>query len=157
MQMSFMLPEIDREATKKEVESSLEKYQMYLLMDPEELQPKITQSFNLAPAAPNNQFHSSTEEIALKKVDQERKRKEYLLKIQKAVNRLSFKERSIIINRYLKDDDVYDYEVYNELGYSETNYYRIKSRAFYKLAFILRIEIYKEVKQDELCGTDSRS
>ncbi|MBP1950272.1 ArpU family phage transcriptional regulator [Virgibacillus litoralis] len=140
--MEFKLPEIDREETRSAVESSLENYQMYLLMEPEELQPKITQSFSLVPPTPNNQFHSSTEDIAVKKMDQERKRKKYIRWIQKAVNRLSYQERSIIINRYLKSDDVYDYEVYNELGYSERKYYRLKARSFYKLAFILKIEVY---------------
>ncbi|WP_308418964.1 ArpU family phage packaging/lysis transcriptional regulator [Virgibacillus oceani] len=142
--MAFKLPEIDRDATRAAVESALETYQMYLLMDLEELQPKITSSFNLVPVVPNNQFHSTTEDIAIKKMDQEKKRKEYVKKIQKAVNRLGYQERSIIINRYLKNDDVYDYEVYNDLGFSERKYYRIKARAFYKLAFILRIEIYKQ-------------
>ena len=36
------------------------------------------------------------------------------------------------------------YELYNEMGMSESKYYRIKSRAFYKLAFALRIEVYKQ-------------
>lgn len=143
-QLTFNLPEIDRDATRNQVESALEKYKMYLLMDPSELEPKITSSFKLVPAAPNNQFHSSTEDTAVKKMDQEKHRKEYLMKIQKAVNRLAFQERSIIINRYLDNDEVYDYEVYNDLGFSERKYYRIKARAFYKLAFIMRIEIYKQ-------------
>ena len=144
MQLTFKLPEIDRDATRTAVESELEKYQMYLLMDPEEHEPKITSSFKLVSSAPSNQFHSSTEETAIKKLDMENKRKDYLLKIQRAVNRLAYQERSLIVKRYLSDDDVYDYEVYNELGFSERKYYRLKARAFYKLAFILRIEVYLE-------------
>ncbi|MUV39459.1 putative phage-related protein [Lentibacillus sp. JNUCC-1] len=143
-QLSFMLPEIDRTETKKVVEKALESYKVYLLMDPEELQPKVTSSLKLVPAAPSNQFHSTTEEVAVKKIDMERKRKEYINRIRKAVNRLNYYERSIVLKRYLNSDDVYDYEVYNELGFSERKYYRVKSRAFYKLAFILRIEVYKE-------------
>ncbi|WP_156290771.1 ArpU family phage packaging/lysis transcriptional regulator [Oceanobacillus salinisoli] len=150
MQITFKLPEIDREATRAAVESELEKYKMYLLMDPEDNEPKITSSLKLVPSKPNNQFHSSTEETAIKKLDQEKKRRDFINKIQKSVNRLAYQERSIIINRYLKEDDIYDYEVYNELGFSERKYYRIKSRAFYKLAFILRIEIYQ--KQCPDCG-----
>lgn len=144
MQLTFNLPEIDRNATKAAVESVLEKYQMYLLMDPEEFEPKITSSFKLVSTAPSNQFHSSTEETAIKRVDMENKRRDFLNRIQRAVNRLAYQERTVIINRYLSNNDVYDYEVYNELGYSERKYYRIKSRAFYKLAFILRIEVYEE-------------
>ena len=144
MQLTFKLPEINRDATRSAVESELEKYQMYLLMDPEEYEPKITSSFKLVPSAPSNQFHSSTEETAIKRLDMEKKRKDFLQRIQRAVNRLAYQERSLIVKRYLSNDDVYDYEVYNELGFSERKYYRIKARAFYKLAFILRIEVYLE-------------
>ena len=144
MQLTFKLPEIDRNATRSAVESELEKYQMYLLMDAEEYEPKITSSFKLVPSAPSNQFHSSTEETAIKRLDLEKKRKDFLLRVQRAVNRLAYQERSLIVKRYLSNDDVYDYEVYNELGFSERKYYRIKARAFYKLAFILRIEVYLE-------------
>lgn len=144
MQLAFNLPKINREETRNVVEKALEDYKMYLLMDPEDNEPTVTAAFKLVPSAPSNQFHSSTEDAAVRKLDQERKRKAYLTKIQKAVNRLAVEERSIIINRYLQNEEVFDYEVYNELGYSERKYYRIKSRAFYKLAFILRIEIYVE-------------
>ncbi|NMH72798.1 hypothetical protein HF078_06920 [Bacillus sp. RO2] len=48
-----------------------------------------------------------------------------------------------MIRRYLEEDEVFDYEIYNELGMSERRYYRFKGRIFYKLAFILRIELYK--------------
>lgn len=144
MQLTF-LPEIDRDKTKKNVEAALEKYQIMLLMDPEELEPKITASFHLAPSAPTNEFQSSTEDTAIQIIDLTEKRKKYINKIRKAVNRLSYQERTIIISRYFKSDDVFDYEVYNELGFSESKYYRIKSDAFYKLAFMLRIVVYKEV------------
>ena len=144
MQLTF-LPEIDRDATKKNVDSALEKYQIMLLMDPEEYEPKITASFRLAPPSPTNEFHSTTEDVAIQRIDVTEKRRNYITKIRTAVNRLSYQERLIIINRYLKSDDVFDYEVYNELGFSESKYYRIKSDAFYKLAFMLRIVVYKEV------------
>ncbi|MYL50271.1 ArpU family transcriptional regulator [Halobacillus litoralis] len=143
-QLNFNLPEIDREETKKNVEAALEKYQIYLLMDPSEIAPKITSSFKITPPSNNNQFHSSTESTAIDRIDKEAERNEYIDKIRKAVNRLAYKERSIIIKRYMEDEDTLDYLTYNELGLSERHYYRVKSRAFYKLAFILRIEVYKE-------------
>lgn len=144
MQMSFNLPEINRKETRDKVEAALEKYKIMLLMDPQDHEPKITASFNIAAAAPTNEFHSTTESIAVKRMDDERRRKQYINRIKNAVNRLNYNERSIIVKRYLDEDDIYDYEVYNELGFSERKYYRIKARAFYKLAFILRMEVYKE-------------
>ncbi|QGH35157.1 ArpU family transcriptional regulator [Gracilibacillus salitolerans] len=148
MNVPFKLPEIDREKTRKKVESILENYRMYLLMDPEDFQPKITSTFTITPPTPNNTFHSSTEDTAIKRIDLDKKRKNFILWVQRSVNRLSQQERSIIVCRYLTNEDIYDYEVYNELGFSERKYYRVKSRAFYKLAFIMRVEVYKcEVKQ----------
>lgn len=143
MQLTF-LPEIDREATKKNVEKALDQYQIMLLMNSEDLEPKITASFTLAPPSQTNEFNSTTEDVAIKKTDMEIKQHNYINRIRRAVNRLSYEERTIIINRYLKDDDVFDYQVYNELGYSESKYYKIKSDAFYKLAFILKVAVYKE-------------
>ncbi|WP_163102269.1 ArpU family phage packaging/lysis transcriptional regulator [Peribacillus alkalitolerans] len=139
----FLLPEIDREKTKVAVESALEKYRYFLLTIPEERLPKVTATYSLASVAPSNQFHSSTEQAVIDKVDYEREREEYIERIRRAVNRLSYKEREIIIKRYLEDEEVFDYEIYNEIGYSERRYYRLKARIFYKLAFLLKIEVYK--------------
>lgn len=143
MNISFNLPEINRKETRDRVEAALEKYKIMLLMDPEELEPKITSTFHLAKSS-SNEKHSKTEDTAIKKINIEMDRENYIKKIIKAVNRLSFLERKIIIKRYLTDEDVYDYEVYNELGLSESKFYRIKSDAFYKLAFLLNIVVYKE-------------
>lgn len=143
MQLAF-LPEIDPDETKRNVESLLEKNQMYLLMDPEDMQPKITSTFQLTPPSNTNAFHSSTEDTAIERIELDMKRKSLLKKVLNAVNRLNYEERSVIIKRYFGQDDVFDYEVYNNLGFSERKYYRVKSRAFYKIAFYLRLEVYKE-------------
>ncbi|MGH1232317.1 ArpU family phage packaging/lysis transcriptional regulator, partial [Bacillus toyonensis] len=45
------------------------------------------------------------------------------------------------------DEDICDYMVYNEMGMSERTYRRVKARAFYKLAFALRLEVYETEKQ----------
>lgn len=145
---TILLPEIDRVETKRNVDQALEKYQIMLLMEPEEFEPKVTASFQLAPSGPTNEFSSTTESIAIKRVESESMRRDYIDKITKAVNRLRYQERNILIKRYLTDEEVYDYEVYNELGFSESKYYRIKSDAFYRLAFALRIVAYKEVDNE---------
>lgn len=143
MQLTF-LPEIDREATKKNVEGALEEYKIMLLMEPEEFEPKVTSTFQLVPPSQTNEFYSTTEDTVVNKIDTEIKRKNYINKVRKSINRLSYKERMIIIRRYLSTEHVFDYELYNELGYSESKYYEIKSDAFYKLAFILKIAVYIE-------------
>lgn len=141
-QIEFQLSAIDRDATKKEVEEALEKYRIMLLTQTLDQLPKITSSFNLVPPTNTNQFNSSTESAAIENANYESERKKYIKKISLSVNRLAYKERQIIIKRYMADNDVYDYEVYNELSMSERTYHRYKSKAFYKLAFALGIEVY---------------
>ncbi|OAT71290.1 ArpU family phage packaging/lysis transcriptional regulator [Parageobacillus thermoglucosidasius] len=142
--MDKPLDEIDRKATKKAVEAALEKYRIYLLTLRLDQLPRVTQHYSLVPPSNTNKFHSSTEEMAIRNADYERERDEYIQRVTAAINRLSKWERAIIIRRYMLEDDIYDYEIYNGLGMSERKYYRIKSRAFYKLAFALRIEVYKQ-------------
>ncbi|WP_416729219.1 ArpU family phage packaging/lysis transcriptional regulator [Fictibacillus sp. JL2B1089] len=142
-QLMFKLPEIDRELTKEAVEAALEKYRFYLLSVPDEKLPKVTSTFSLVPPSFTNGFHSSTEEAAISNVDYEMEKERHLQNIIRGVNRLSKMEREIIYKRYLEVEETFDYEIYNEMGFSERRFYRLKARIFYKLAFILKIEVYK--------------
>ncbi|WP_062105223.1 ArpU family phage packaging/lysis transcriptional regulator [Bacillus niameyensis] len=143
-QFDFQLSAIDRKATKEEVEKALEKYRIMLLTQELNQLPKVTQSFSLIPPTNTNAFHSSTEQAAINNANYELERNKYIKRVTLAVNRLGFKERAILIKRYMTVDDVFDYEVYSELNMSERSYHRYKSRAFYKLAFALGIEVYVE-------------
>lgn len=149
-QLDFQLAAINREETKQKVEEALEKYRIMLLTQELDKLPKVTQNFSLVPPTNTNQFHSSTEDAAIANADYEKERSEYIRKVSMAVNRLGYKERAILIRRYMTDDDLYDYQVYNELHMSERTYHRHKSKAFYKLAFALRLEVYEE--HEEVCG-----
>ena len=46
-------------------------------------------------------------------------------------------QRDIIVKRYLEDEDVCDYMVYNEIGMSERTYRRVKARAFINWPLLL--------------------
>lgn len=154
MQLQFNLPEIDRSKTKDAVEDALERYRFFSLQVSLDRLPSITASYSLAPAS-NNLPSSSTEKSAIANVEFEQKRLKYINWIAAAVNRLSKLERTIIYMRYLQDGEMFDYEIYRELNMSERNYYRVKSRLFYKLAFALKIEVYKEVEAIEGSTADS--
>jgi len=73
--------------------------------------PKVTATYSLVPPAHTNAFHSSTESPVIDKVDFERERDEYMEWIRRGVNRLSPRERELIIKRYLSDEEIYDYEL----------------------------------------------
>ena len=143
MQLQFNLPEIDRKATRDSVESLLERYQMYLLQTSLEKLPSITSKWSLVPNS-KSLPGSSTESAAIANVDYVGERTRYINWVIRAVNRLTFDERSLIVLRYLGDEEIYDYQAYAELNMSERKYYRMKARAFYKLAFALKVEVYKE-------------
>lgn len=142
-QMSF-LRDVDGEKTKEAVEAALEKYRIYMLTVPDEYLPRVTQTYSLVPPSKTNAFHSSTESAAIRKVDFERERDEYMNRIVRAVNRLTKLQRELIVRRYMSIEEPRDYDVYNEMCISESKYYRERERAFYKLAFALRIEVYKD-------------
>ena len=141
--ITFSLPEIDRKSTREKVESALEKYKMCLLMAPIEYEPNITSTIKDLPSGPNNQFHSSTEDAAVNRLEEERERNSYINWIERCINRLNKNEKDVIVQLYTKIEEQMNYMVYGELGFSETKYYKIKADAYYKLAFIMRMQVYK--------------
>lgn len=148
-QLSLLIPEIDRDATQANVEKAIAKYRYYALQMEDEFLPKITANYSFdVPPTYTNAFHSSTEDTAVRMADFERERMEYLTRFAKAVNRLSASEREAFILKYMGDEELYDYEVYNKLGIGETYYYtKFKPRMFYKFAIAMRIEVYKTISQ----------
>lgn len=154
MQLQFNLPEIDRDQTKVAVEKALETYRMYSLQVSIDRLPSITASYSFTPPSARLPS-SSTENAALANVDYEQKRVKYLHWIVSAANRLSKTERMIIHKRYLHDDEMFDYQIYSEMNMSERNYYRLKARMFYKLAFALKIEVFKESDSNESCTANT--
>jgi phage transcriptional regulator, ArpU family len=152
-QLSFKLPEIDREETRKRVEEALEACKLYMQIGYHPgHEPKVTPSYSVTPPSRTNAFHSSTEETACRNVDEEARRRQVVERVWGAVNRLSHLEREIIVRRYLADDPVLDYELWDDLNLSERKYYRIKARAFYKLALALRLEVYIEDQPSKVAG-----
>lgn len=143
-QLTLNIPQIDEEATKLKAEKLLDQYRLYILQVPDDFLPKVTPTYSIVPPSITNEFHSSTEEAALKRLDWEIQRDKFLKRIQRAVNRLSQRERQIIVMLYMKQEEMYDYEVYAEMGLSQRSYYRVKVKALYRLAFALREEVYKK-------------
>lgn len=143
-QLTLNIPQIDEEATKLKAEKLLDQYRLYLLQVPDDFLPKVTPTYSIVPPSITNEFHSSTEDVALKRLDWEVQRNKFLKRIQRAVNRLSQRERQIIVMLYMQSEEMYDYEVYAEMGLSQRSYYRVKAKALYRLAFALREEVYKK-------------
>ena len=137
--------EIDLKRTRARVEEILESCRLYMQIGyhPQH-QAGITARYQFTPPSRTNTFSSSTESIAQKNVDEERRRRELVESVWAAVERLNEQERKIVTMRYLEDDDTFDYIVWSEMNLSERKYYRLKARAFFKLALMLDIAIYKQ-------------
>ncbi|MEC2200162.1 ArpU family phage packaging/lysis transcriptional regulator [Bacillus subtilis] len=143
-QLTLNIPQIDEEATKLKAEKLLDQYRLYLLQVPDDFLPKVTPTYSIVPPSITNEFHSSTGEAALKRLDWEIQRDKFLKRIQRAVNRLSQRERQIIVMLYMQPEEMFNYEVYAEMDLSQRSYYRVKAKALYRLAFALREEVYKK-------------
>jgi len=141
--------EIDREATRQAVEERLESARIYKQLGFVRRETKVTASYEIREGGATNTVSKAAENTAIYNVDTEARMKEQQEQVDRAVSRLGRTERRIIEMRYMEDDEIYDYHVFNDLHMSERKYYRIKSSAIYKLAFALRLEVYVEIRVDE--------
>lgn len=139
------MPIVDEKRTKKAVEMAIAEYRDYLITLPVFLMPKVTPSFSLVPPSNTNAFHSSTEDAALERIEFEENRDACLTKMHDAVNSLKVFEKQIMVKKYLlHDQHGYDSEIWTELGLGKTKYYAIKGQAMLRLAFALKVEVYKK-------------
>ncbi|MGF9965345.1 ArpU family phage packaging/lysis transcriptional regulator [Bacillus rhizoplanae] len=145
-QLTF-LPEIDRKATQARLEAILENVRIYRQFGMIRNEMKVTASCEVRYHGPTNVVGKPAEDVALANVElseREEKLQRLSFQIDRALSRFSKNQREIIVKRYLEDEDVFDYMVYNEIGMSERTYRRNKANAFYKLAFALRLEVYEQ-------------
>ncbi|MGH1092480.1 ArpU family phage packaging/lysis transcriptional regulator [Bacillus mycoides] len=158
-QLSF-LPKIDRAATQEKLEGVLESVRIYRQFGMIRKEMKVTPSYEVRYHGPTYDVGKPLEDVAMANIQQS-EREEWIenisFRIDQFLSRLGNgragkDQRNIIIKRYLEDEDVCDYMVYNEIGMSERTYRRVKARAFYKLAFALRLEVYET---EETGGNES--
>ncbi|MET1177548.1 ArpU family phage packaging/lysis transcriptional regulator [Peribacillus simplex] len=146
--MSFELPELDRKATQSAVEAELEKYRLYKYLIFEEREASITASSDVRYHGPTNQTGDQTGSIAIYNADQQKYRKDFCERIERAVCRLPKMERFLIEERYMSKDGDYltDFNVYChkfQPPISAMTYAKIRWKAFYRLALNLNIAVTK--------------
>jgi ArpU family phage transcriptional regulator len=143
--MDFELPELDRKATQQAVENSLAKYRMFKYLAYEEREATTTPAYVERMHGPTNETSDQTAMIAVHNAEEQRKRRSYCERIEKAVKRLPPMERFLIQERYMVEDADYttDHKVYSfkfQPPISQGTYTKIRWKAFYKLALGLNIE-----------------
>lgn len=145
--MSFELPELDRKKTQAAVEAALEKYRICKSTTFEEREAGTTAGYEERIGGNANTISDQTANIAIYNVDAPAARRAYCERIERAVQKLPRRERFLITERYLNCDCDYDYVVYSQVfdpPISEFTYYKLKWKAFYKIALNLNIQVVKE-------------
>lgn len=138
--MNPFLPELDRRKTQNAVEAIFEKYRIYKTITFEVRETSVTASYTERFHGPTNVTSDQTASVAIYNVDMPAARKQYCETIESIVERLGDREQTLIRERYMKQDDVFDYKVYNHIlepPVSKDTYTKIRTRAFYKLALAL--------------------
>lgn len=144
MQQAFELPELDRKKTQAAVEAALEKYRLFKYLEFDEREASLTASYELREGGSANRISDQTADIAIHNTDSQNARKQFCERVERSVNRLAPKERQLITERYMKEDYIFDYQIYRFiLEVSESTYYKIRWHAFYKLALALRLAVVK--------------
>jgi ArpU family phage transcriptional regulator len=136
-QLAFDLYKVDENGTREAVEKYLLQAREYKVTEyiPEE--PSIIASYSNAPRSLTGKISDQTGSIAIANVDEPERRRRHVERAERAISRLGQRQQKIIRARYLDDDNVMDFEVAQELGFSDRHYRRIKSVAIYRLASIL--------------------
>ncbi|MCH5586296.1 hypothetical protein MK805_15240 [Shimazuella sp. AN120528] len=80
-----------------------------------------------------NEYLSSTEQYGIRRADKQMK----VRSVEQALKVLSIEERKLIEERYFDLNTPSDGMIYERLGWSKRNYYRIKKGALYTLATFL--------------------
>ena len=104
--------------------------------------PTITPTYTLTPPSNTNTFSSKTENVAIERAEYELERTAYMNKIHAALATLKREERTILIERYLKEDVRYDIDIWTDLHIGKTKFYKLKWQAMLRMAFALKVEVY---------------
>ena len=143
-QLSFKMPIVDGKRTKQEIEKVFNEYRRYLATMPCDMLPKVTASYSIVPPANTNEFNSSTENIAIERIEYEQERNKFMSWLYDGVNRLRDDEREVIVKFYMEHDSGYDQDIWMDLGIGKTKYYKLKGRAILRLAFNLKKEVFQK-------------
>lgn len=142
--MKDLLQNIDGKATQEAVEATLRQYRTFMLTTPEDLMPAITAKYTLEMPTFSNVKQSNVEGAAVKSADHFKEYEKFFSWFNRGLCKLTRIERHLITLAYLEMEPMYNYEIYTELNISERKFYRMRSKALYKLAMALGKEVYQD-------------
>lgn len=127
---------------RKEVELVFEKYRKhkYYTLFMSDINVSITSKIDNIGGGRTNKISDQTASAAIKLADKKQEAKEFVEKVERAVEQLPDVERDVIKLRYMSKNHNYinDYTIYEvELPMSKPTYIKIRDRAFEKLYVML--------------------
>lgn len=120
----MLFEEVHEEITKNNVNNLLSRYHNIKRLAGS-YTPKITSTYSMTPRSETGITSDSTSD----KVSLRAKATDHLKEIERAYNCLSANSRKRIYLKYLSDDNLYDYQIYNTQNISKDTYYRELSKA----------------------------
>lgn len=111
--------ELDEEITKRNVNKLLANYHRIKRLAGTH-SPKITASYSLMPRSNTGLTSDPTFDAVTLKIEAEQK----LTALEKAFNCLSVESRRRLYFKYISEEKLYDYQIYNNENISKTTYYK---------------------------------
>jgi ArpU family phage transcriptional regulator len=146
--MQQWLLHLDQDATRARVEEALETARIYKHFGFVRREVRTTPNYEPRYHGSTNKMNKPTEDVVVWNVDTEERMKETYEAVERAVKRLPAKQREIISKKYLDEpEEVYDFNVCQEVHLSERTYRRVKTKAIFNLAFALRLEVWEETQK----------
>jgi len=134
----------DDKETWRRVEERLESARLYKQFGFIRREIKNTPSYSPREHGNTYAISKPVEDISIYNIDREDQLQREYDEVTRAVGRLSKLQKQIIEMRYLTAEEITDINVYVELHMSERSYYYAKSKAMYRLAWALRLEVIGE-------------
>lgn len=150
IQLTFDLPAMDSEQTRRRVEEHLETVRIYRQIGFVRREVSNTPNYEPREFQGTNSISKPAESTAVWNVDKEAELEQKSIMLDKALHRLSKTERELITRRFLEEEEIFDYNVCADMHMSERKFRRVKARAIYKLAFALKLEVLIESDQEPL-------
>lgn len=121
----MLLPEIDKEKTKFNVDSLLSHYHRLKRLAGRPIEQNVTATYSFEPKADYLDPTSKLEKGIVKKVNAG----EIVDEIHSALNLLSVDSRKRLHQKYFQPYKQFDYEIYSDENISSSSYYRMLGKA----------------------------
>lgn len=143
---------LNKQATKDKASRILSHYRALRRIAGESFSPKVTASYSFEPRSQTNLTSNAIEKHVVRQVAAEQK----LLYIEQAINAIiDVHVREVLIRKYCDRKEKSDIQIYMDLGYSESEYYRIWERGIFEFAEVYlhgELLVFEEGVFDEILG-----